>query len=167
MDFNILQNLLDKISGCSFASIDAVCFPKPNIRLEIQGERVIMFTNKTCSGYENMVRRGLQEAGKDPDSFVLGKLPWGERVPESPLITHKGSYYLQTIVLAHGSERWFKDNIEVDVSDLKIAQRYRSPDPDKVEVHTYKLESITRIALMGQVLVADETRAIMPLSLSI
>lgn len=164
MDFNILQNLLDKISGCSFASIDAVCFPKTGVRLEIQGERVIMFTNKTCSGYENMVRRGLMEAGKDPDSFVLGKLPWGERVPESPLITHKGKYYLQTIVLAHGSERWFKDDIEVDVSDLKIAQRYRPDDPDKVEVHTYKLESITRIALMGQILVADETKAIMPLS---
>lgn len=164
MDFTLIQNLVDKINGCTFASIDATCYPKTGVKLVIQGERVILFTNKNCSGYENMVRRRLEEAGKDPASFVLGRLPWGERVPESPFIEHKGKCYIQTIVLAHGLETWYKDDIKVDSKEFPMAQRYRSPDPNKVEVHTYNIESIDRIALMGEVLVAGEQRAITPLN---
>lgn len=166
MDLGILQNLLDKIQGCTFASLDAICYPKPGIRQEIKGERVILFTNKKCSGYENMVRKGLTEAGKDPDSFVLGKLPWGERVPESPLIIHKGNFYLQTIVLVEGQSIYFVNNVPTPIEAIGLPARYMHPDPDRVTVHTYKLESIKRIALMGHILVADDERAIMPLSIA-
>ena len=164
MDYIQLQNLVNKIQGCSFASIDATCYPKPGLKLVIQGERVILFTNKYCSGYENMVRRRIEEAGKDASLFVLGKLPWGTRVPDSPFIEHKGKCYLQTIGLANGSEKWFRDGIEIDVSEHPLAQRYHQPDRNRVEVHTYNIESIDRIALMGELLVAGEQRAITPLS---
>jgi hypothetical protein len=67
------------------------------------GHRVLLFTNKNASGYENKVRRHLEREGKNPDSFVMGKLPWGQRVPNSPFIEHKGEYYLQAVFLASGS----------------------------------------------------------------
>lgn len=164
MDLATLTMLLEQIRGCTFATIDSVTSPTKGIRCETTGTRVILFTNKTGSGYERMVRRRLTEAGKNPDDFVLSNLPWGERVPETPLIAHRGEMYLQTIVLAEGRSRCFLRDTEVNCSDF-LPRRNRPNQglgADSVLVRTYSLDNIVRIALMGEVLSA-ENGAVMPL----
>lgn len=167
MELFPLQNLLDKIEGCTFATLDTVTIPSPGITKRTTGERVILFTNKHCSGYENMVKRRLQEAGKNPDNFVLGDLPWGVRVPNSPLIENKGKFYLQCIRLADGQSRYFIGNREVkDPSGLMLRGRRTNqglPKDDEVEVCCYRLDHIDRIVLMGDELVAGNGGAILPL----
>jgi hypothetical protein len=157
MDYDTLKLLVDKINGCSFATIDSVTYPLAGVRCETTGERVIMFTNKRCSGYDNMVRRRLVEAGKNPDDFVLSDLPWGERIPETPFIAHRDKIYLQTIVLQGGVSRYYIGNREVSPEGLLPSSRTNQglPKGDEVKVHTFKLESIVRIHLMNEVLTAD------------
>lgn len=166
MELFPLQNLLDKVSGCTFATLDTVTEPSPGIRKETKGERIILFTNKHSSGYENMVRRRLEEAGKNPDSFVLGDLPWGVRLPNSPLIKNEatGRYYLQCIRLAEGQSRYFIGDREVsEPSGLMLRKRRTNqglPSGEEVEVSCYRLDRIERIALMGETLIAKDNDVI-------
>lgn len=161
-----LQNLLDKIQGCTFATLDTVTQPSPGIRKVSKGERVILFTNKHSSGYENMVKRRLEEAGKDPDTFALGDLPWGTRLPNSPLIENKGKYYLQCIRLTEGRAQYFIGNREVrEPSHLMLRERRPTqglPKSDAVEVACYRLDHIERIAVMGDELIVAKDNDILP-----
>jgi hypothetical protein len=162
MDRVTLENVLAEVSGCTFASLDAVTTVSPGITHEVIGKRVILFTNKKSSGYDNMVRRRLIEAGKDPDSFSLGDLPWGTRVPNSPLIEHKGKgkVYLQVIELAEGISKYFMLGKEANPHDLGIKRKdhYNQglPPSSQVQVRCYAIENITRIVLMGETLVAEK-----------
>ncbi len=167
MDYDILKNLLDRIEGCTFATLDSTTYPKKGLRCETKGTRVIMFTNKKVSGYGNMVKRRLEAAGKNPADFVLGDLPWGTRVPDSPLIEHKGVYYIQTIVLSPGESVYSVGGRQVNPSSFGINPRRTNqgiPQPDEVIVSTYKMESIDRIVLMGEEVVTAKPRSILRLN---
>jgi hypothetical protein len=144
--------LLKAISGCTFASLDSRTEPKPGIICITTGERVMLFTNKKSSGYENMVRRRLMEAGKNPDNFVLSDLPWGIRVDDSPIIEHAGRYYLQTVVMEHGESKYYIGATEIDPAAVGIRPRRTNQGlslGNEVIVKTFKIESITRITLLG------------------
>lgn len=159
MERAVLENLLTEIQGCTFASIDTLTSVSPGITKETKGKRVLLFTNKKSSGYENMVRRRLQEAGKDPTTFVSGELPWGTQVPNSPLVEHKGKVYLKCIDLAPGLTKYYMLGEEVDPSGLGLRERntYQGLEPSSaVRVSTYELSNILRIALMGENLVSDK-----------
>lgn len=169
MDRAVLENLLNRIHGCTFATIDTNVLVSPGIHKETTGKRVILFTNQNGSGYEAMVKRRLQEAGKDPNSFVSGDLPWGIAVPNSPLIEHKGCTYLKVIEIAPGQSKYFMFGEEVDPQGLRLKERrsYQGglAPSARVNVSAYKLENITRIALMGENLVAEApTRAVLPVA---
>lgn len=126
MELAQLQTLLASLNGASFASLDTVTVPtlsggkanpfKDKLVKRCHGHRVILFQNKKANGYENKVRRHLIAEGKDPDSFHLGPLPWGERLPNSPVITNKGKYYIQVIFLEAAKEIEYvaSDTIESD-----------------------------------------------------
>jgi hypothetical protein len=166
MERFVLENLLDKINGCTFANIDATTEPSNGIRKETTGIRVILFTNKKSSGYENMVKRRLIEAGKNPDNFVSGDLPWGEQVPNSPLVEHKGKVYLKCVLLSEGQPRYFIGNREVSGNGLGLRGSWPNqglPPSDAVKVACYNLEHIKKITLMGETLTADNS-GIKPLS---
>lgn len=164
MERFVLENLLDKINGCTFANIDAVTEPSNGIRKETTGIRVILFTNKKSSGYENMVKRRLAEAGKNPDNFSSGDLAWGEQVPNSPLIEHKGKVYLKCVLLAEGQSKYFIGDREISGNGLGLRGRWPNqglPPSDTVNVATFNLKSIKKITLMGETLTADDA-AIIP-----
>jgi hypothetical protein len=164
MDRFYLENLLDKVNGCTFANLDAETEPSKGIRKVTTGTRVILFTNKKSSGYENMVKRRLVEAGKNPDNFVLSDLPWGERVPNTPLIENKGKTYLQCILLSEGQSKYFIGEREVGGQGLGLRGRWPNqglaPD-DAVKVACFNLDNIQKITLMGETIVADG-RTILP-----
>lgn len=147
-------NLLATIQGCTFAALDAETRPVPGVKKITTGERVLLFTNKNCSGYENMVKRRLREAGKNPDNFVLSDLPWGERVKGTPLIEHNGKYYLQCICLDPGQSEYFIANRKVDPEYLNLPKKRPNQGlgDNSVYVHTYALESITRLSVKGEII---------------
>lgn len=153
-----LQEILSRIRGCTFASIDAET-KVAGLRKVVKNERVILFTNQKTSGYENLVKRRLERLGRDPDSFVLGQLPWGERVPGTPLIKHRGFYYLQTVLIERGSEDYFVGTRPVDkrmLPSFGIKPRQLNqglPTEYQVQCHCYALENITGIRLMNEDLV--------------
>lgn len=92
--------------GCNFAGFDAITTPKlkggksnPHQGLAQKvhtNQLVMLFSNKTGSAYGKMINRRLEAEGKE-GNFEVGKLPWGTKVPNTALIEHKGSYYVQVI----------------------------------------------------------------------
>lgn len=158
MKLSDIQSLLSAIQGCTFAALDAETMPKPGLRCVTTGERVILFTNKNSSGYDNMVRRRLEQVGKDPDLFRLGDLPWGERVPETPMITHNGKHFIQCIVLTPGEKEYFLGKFKVDPLAFGIRKQRPQqglPKDMAVIVHTYDIENITRLSLLGETIVEE------------
>ena len=158
----LLQNIseiLSRINGCTFASLDVTTKPAPGVTIHTDRLNVLLFTNKLASGYEAMVKRRLVEAGKDPDSFTSGELPWGEAVINSPLVKHKGEFYLKTIPLRSGECRCFIGLTKVPCGNLTWLKPSDAPnqglDRDKqVRVRTFKLSSIRAIRLMGEEVVS-------------
>jgi hypothetical protein len=163
MDRVTLENLLNKFHGCTFATIDSETSPSPGIRKIETGKRVILFKSPH---YADMVKRRLIEAGKDPNNFVIGEMPWGQRVPNSPLIEHRGKTYLQVVELVEGQSKYFLLGMEQRPEDLGIRPRRTNqglPEGDEVIVRCYSLDSITRIVLMGQTVLAANEKSIVPL----
>jgi hypothetical protein len=158
MDYAVLQTLVSEIHGCTFATMDTET-KREGVRCIREGERVILFNNKQSSGYENMVRRRLADAGKNADNFVLGDLPWGERIEGTPFIQHKGEIYLQTVQIAPGASKYFIGSSEVD--ERLLGFRERNPNQglglNSVIVSTYNIKNITRITLMGETLQTVES----------
>lgn len=169
--------LLSLIKGCTIASLDAVTFPSVGIRKVTTGQRVMLFTNQETSGYENMVKRRLAEEGKNPDNFVIGDLPWGARMPGTPLFVHKDkkgevNYYLQTIELSPGRKKYFIGNTEVDPAELgfkgkEFATNQGLSPGNEVVVSTYNIVHITKLVCLGQEIVdVSPERARLGLKLS-
>lgn len=155
MELSEVEDLLRKIKGGTFASLDAETYPYPSIRKVTTGERVMLFTNKGGSAYESIVKRRLQQAGKDPDNFSVSNLAWGERIPNTPLIYHRYKYYLQVIVLNPGIETYYfaSGKAVPDPDRLGIGRKRTNQGlakEDEVIVATYKLDNIIRITLMGE-----------------
>lgn len=149
--------LLSRVNGCTFAALDAETHPSKGIRKTVFCETVIVFTNKTGSGYERMVRRRLEEIGKDPESFSVSELPWGERIPETPMIEHRGNLYLQAVVIRPGVTTCFIGTREVNCATFcrdRGGYSQGLSDDRRVTVHAYKLESLLRLTLLGETLKA-------------
>lgn len=151
MELGQVKLLIEAIKGCTFASIDSLTEPKKGIHCRTTGASVIIFSMAEGSGYENMVRKRLAELGKNADDFSVSDLPWGERVPGTPLIYHNDRYYLQTIELHPGNKTYFVGDREVDASILGKPRRtnQRLPPGREVFVNTYALDNITKIMLLG------------------
>lgn len=136
--------LLSQIKGCTFAGMDTETKAYGVRKIET-GISVLLFGSPYNNGYEKMVKRRLEAAGKNPLDFVLSDLPWGERHHTGlPIITHKGEDYLQTIVLREGK-------IEAFVGVNTPYHPGSNPGGNEiVKVRTYKLSSITAIRLLGE-----------------
>lgn len=159
MEFEILKALVSRIHGATFASLDTVtrCGSNKCLRKVSNNERVILFRTNGGSGYENRVKRFLTEAGKNPEGFIVGPLPWGERIDNLPLITCNGNYYLQTIQLSPGETKYYLGITDTVVSDPSIfgvrsrgVSKQDLPVSSQVIVNTYDIRNIKRIALFGQ-----------------
>jgi hypothetical protein len=157
MELEQIIDLIDKINGCTFASLDVITKPSKGVRRVIIGEQVIIFSMKHGSGYENAVRRRLAEIGEDPETFVVGPLPWGERLEDYPIIFHKGKDYLQTLSLKAGETEMFIGDTKVDPS---LVSWVRPHDEDRrgrgVIFRTYELSGITAIRMMREERIAAE-----------
>lgn len=149
-------DLLSRVRGCTFAALDAQTSPSPGVRKVTMNEQVLVFSMRSGSGYEHMVKRRLAEIGRDPNSFSVGDLPWGRRVDNTPVIAHAGKYYVQMIVIRPGLSECFVGNHRVNCAAFgkKNPAGYGQglPDDRRVIVHTYCLDNIVRLTLLGDTL---------------
>lgn len=164
------MNLLDVIAnhpvtGASFVSLDTLT----NVTLTggkknpmqgrvskiVNGSSVMIFSNKKSNAYENMVQRRLEQEGKDPESFVLSPRKWGERVPETPIITHKDKFYMEVIFLKAGEVIYMLDGVEVSkgqieglpVDDTEPKDNVQAGLERQVVIRTYAVDSIKAISI--------------------
>lgn len=91
------------VNGSTFVGFDALTEMKLNKTLngdrkqlnphygkvfkELNGQVGILFSDKTCNGYENMVNRRLAQEGKEAN-FEVGERSWGERKAKTSFIQH-------------------------------------------------------------------------------
>lgn len=168
MDIEQLKNIVSKINGVTFCSMDTVT----NVALKggkknphqgrvtkaTSNNQIMIFTNQNSNGYENMVKRRLEAEGKDPDAFQVGPLPWGKRIPGTPLIEHNDSTYIQVIFNKGGNSTYLLDGVPVDESRIEGLPEKKITAPEsellseenKVILRTFNIENIKSIRIFGE-----------------
>ena len=156
-----LQHILSDVNGATFISIDTVTTPvleggKKNpmqgqIRKVTIGSNVMVFSNKTVNAYDAMVRRRLEQEGKDPNTFELGQRRFGERIPGTPFIEHNGQLYLEVIFLKAGKthfEHGVRPIERHQVVGLKEAKEgVQAGLEKKVVIRTINVDNIKQITV--------------------
>jgi len=162
----LLNPAVSGINGASFIGLDTLTDVdlkggksnpmKGLVQKAVIGSSVMVFQNKNSNGYENMVRRRLEAEGKNAESFELKPRVWGTRIEGTPIVEHKGSYYLEVIFLKSGVTSYFlsgkpikKDLIQgLDTSKEEGTQGGLD---NKVIIRSFKIESIARITINKEV----------------
>ena len=160
-----LINAVADINGASFVGIDThVDVPllggKKNpmqgrVTKRMTGATVMSFQNKNFSAYEAMVHRRLEAEGKNPAAFVLSERAWGTRVPNMPIVEHKGNYYLEVIFLKPGKVEYLLDGNHIEPADIQGLKDATAGEQggleNKVIIRTFAAESITELRIDGKV----------------
>jgi len=125
-----------------------------------QGANVMVFQNKTKNAYEAMVRRRLEQEGKNPDSFELGVRSWGSRIPNTPIIEHEKDgdvkYYLEVIFLKPGATEYFLDGRRIKkediqgLKDVEVDETSQGGLDKKVVIRTISVDNITEVRIDGR-----------------
>lgn len=156
-----IEALVQQVNGASFIAIDTCTEPvlrggmknpmKGRIRKITIGNVVMVFQNKVANGYENMVHKRLEQEGKDPASFQLSERQWGTRVPNLPIVEHKGEKYLEVIFLKPGAVRYELDGVEIHKNDIEGLQEAIEAEQgglsNKVFIRTFKFENVTALTI--------------------
>jgi hypothetical protein len=168
MKFESIKNVLDGVNGATFAGIDTVTKPmlrggqknplQGRVTKKTEGAVVMLFTNKLTNAYESMVKRRLEQEGKDPSTFELKPRAWGQRIPNTPFVEHKDEKYLECIFIKGGRSAYFIDGQEVPKDAIQGLPEAESNEQaqggldNKVIIRTYALNSIEQIRVLGETL---------------
>jgi hypothetical protein len=166
MNYDQVKEILDQVNGATFAGLDTVTQVKlkggkknllqGRVSKVTTGSTVMIFTNKNSNGYANMVKRRLEQEGKDVTSFELKPRAWGQRVPNSPFVDHKEKKYIECIFLKGGKSVYMIDDKEVnadEIEGLEIAvasEESQGGLDNKVIIRTYAIDSIEKMRVMGE-----------------
>ena len=157
-----LMAALKKLNGCSIGSIDTLTEveltggkanpQKGRITKRMIGGNVMFFCNIASNAYQNMVKRRLEQEGKNPETFTLSARKWGERVPTTPFVMHKGEIYLEAIFIKSPKKvEYFLDGQPIEkenIIGLKSSGESEQGGLDnKVVIRTYKLSSIEKVKM--------------------
>lgn len=116
------QQLLDtliKLRGATFATIVAETEPKVKKDCPYKPVKKLTRVNVTINGnYENMVNN---QRGREGKSQTFESMPraWGERIQGTPVITHKGNYYLAAKPEKYFESSFFHNGQPVDEKEIK------------------------------------------------
>jgi len=160
-----LEKILSTVNGATFISMDTTTVPKllggknnpmqGRIRKHNTGANIMVFQNKNAHGYDNMVKRRLEKEGKSPELFKLSPRKWGQRVPNLPIVEHKGEQYLEVIFLQSGHSSYTLDGDYIDREDIEGLNDSKPEGEqgglsDKVIIRTFKVASIDRLKVGGK-----------------
>jgi len=170
-----IQEQLNDFSGCQIIGLDT----RVNVPLRggksnpLQGKVTKVSTGnlvmvfKSSAGYRNMVNRRLKKQWEEhmltedlfqaidressgSGGFTPGPRQWGQRIPDTPFVEHKGKQYLECIFLRPGQSRYFIDGVEVDFSEIQPMLPTKTEGEqgglrDKVIIRTFAMESIIKV----------------------
>lgn len=159
-----IEALVQQVNGASFIAIDTCTEPvlrggRANpmlgrIRKITIGNVVMVFQNKHTNAYDNMVKKRLEQEGKDPASFVLSARSWGTRVPNAPIVEHKGEQYLEVIFLKPGAVSYELDGVAIAKEDIEglyePIEAQQGGLTNKVFIRTFKFDSVTALTIGKQ-----------------
>ncbi len=161
---NLVQFLMNPtisgISGNTFVGLDTLTVVKltggkgnvmqGKVQKANAGSQVQVFQNKTKSAYGSMVQRRLNKEGKEVE-FQLSPRTWGVRVEGTPILEHKGEFYLEVIFIKSGETSYLLDGkpIKKDlIQGLPVSKGGTQGGlEDKVIIRTYKIASLTRVTI--------------------
>ena len=116
----------------------------------VVGSQVQVFQNKNSNGYANMVQRRLDKSGNEVE-FTLSPRTWGVRIEGTPILEHKGAFYLEVIFKKAGEVSFLLDGrpIRKDlIQGLPVKKEGTQGGlEDKVIIRTYKIASLSRITI--------------------
>lgn len=159
---NLAKLFTENVNGTTFISISTETVPrlkggKKNSFIGrttkvMTGANVMVFQNKSINGYDAMVRRRLEKEGKDPQSFELSPRTWGERIPNTPFVEHKGNYYLEVIFLTSGEVHYEVDGVKTPANKIEGLNDEKQEGRqgglnDKVIIRTFKIDSIKSVTI--------------------
>ncbi len=159
-----LEQVLSTVNGGTFISMDTSTTPiltggqknpmQGRIRKHNTGASIMVFQNKNSSAYENMVKRRLETEGKNPSLFTVKPRKWGTRIPNLPIVEHKGEQYLEVIYLKSGRTAYTLDGNPIDKESIEGLKDSPKPSQgglnDSVTIRTFKVGSITRLKVGGK-----------------
>jgi len=114
--------------------------------------------------YQNSVNKALAKEGKEAD-FEAHPRKWGERVPGTPLILHKGEYYLEARFLANEPKvRYMLDGQDIDKSEIEAYLPKKNTESLKesqgleepIIIRDFKISGMREIKFDGKVLEVTE-----------
>jgi hypothetical protein len=168
MKYEQLKEIVDNVNGTTFAGIDTITAVKlkggkknpmqGRVTKRTVNSNVMIFSNTDNSPYETMVKRRMEEEGKDPSIFELKPRAWGTRVGKSPFIEHKGNYYLEVIFRTSGKTTYYLDGKEIEKSDIEgLDEKEKDAAEDtsqggisnKVIIRTFAIDSIEEVRMLG------------------
>lgn len=159
---NLYTLLTENVNGTTFISIDTETVVKlkggksnpfqGRVTKRVCGSNVMVFQNKNTNGYQAMVERRLEKEGKNPQSFKLSPRTWGQRIPNTPFVEHKGNYYLEVIFLKAGTVQYLVDGVVTNPSKIEGLETSKQEGEqggleDKVIIRTFKIDSIKHITI--------------------
>lgn len=159
-----IEQILSTVNGGTFISLDTMTTPtllggKKNpmqgrIRKHNTGASIMVFQNKNKHAYAAMVHRRLEKEGKNPELFKLSPRKWGTRLPNLPIVEHKGALYLEVIFLKSGVTAYTLDGQVIDKNNIEGLKDTSNGEQgglnDKVVIRTFKVGSITRLRIAGK-----------------
>lgn len=167
----LLNPAVSGINGASFIGLDSLTDVglkggKSNPMLgQVQkctiGSSVMVFQNKNSNGYANMVKRRLEQEGKNPATFELSPRKWGQRIDGTPLVEHKGTYYLEVIFLKSGQTSYLLNGRPIKKALIQGLESDHEESvqgglDDKVVIRSYKVDSLTRISINNDVYILQD-----------
>lgn len=160
-----IHTVFENVNGASFVGIDTEVVvtlkggksnsQQGRVTKVVTGSSVMVFQNNKQNGYANMVKRRLENEGKNPESFQLSERRWGEREAGTPFVTHKGATYLEVIFLKAGKVTYLLDGKVINKDDVvglpeKKAASGQGGLDTIVIIRTFKLASVTAIRIDAQ-----------------
>jgi hypothetical protein len=157
----LTEEIKKHVNGATFVSIDTLTNVeltggKKNplqgrVKKLMEGANCMVFQNIHVNSYEQMVKRRLEQEGKDPSTFTLGARAWGVRDPNSPIIQHDGKDYLEVIFLHPGKVTYLVDGKETDPTTITGLKAHKEGAQgglsDKVIIRTFAMDSIVKIKI--------------------
>ncbi len=155
--------MLSKLSGNTFIGLTTETTPKltGGVKNPQQGRitkrsvsSVQIFTNQNVNAYRNKRNKNREAAGNDTP-FELSPRAWGERVPNTPFVTHKGKDYLEVIFNRVTETEYLLDGKSIDKDSIQGLPKSRpASETDDVIIRTFKLESIKEMRAFGEEYIA-------------
>jgi hypothetical protein len=166
MNYETLVGAVQAIGGASFLGMDTLTPVKltggkknpmqGRVTKSVIGAQVIVYGNESYNGYISMIKNRLIAEGKEPEDYTPGVRPWGQRIPNMPIVEHtkddSTKYYLEAVYLKPGKSFYFIDgDTPIEASDIegleapKVSETSQGGLENKVIVRTVSAENIVEI----------------------